>query len=331
MRDTGTSQDFRDVFDLSSRVAVITGGCGLLGMRHAAAIAAFGGVPVLVDIKTDRSELRPDAVAGRFGPDARLLEADITRPESVAALCERILRLYGRVDVLINNAANNPKMERADDIEFSRLEHFPIAQWDADLAAGTHSGTSPGLQISSGGTYYLFAKLDSTNVIYETDETNNVAQAPNPVVVSGPVILDNGQSGYTESGPNWTDYTGEGYNNNEGYAPAGTGANTATWELTGLAAGGYEVQMTWLAKSNRATNATYQIYDGNTLLNTVQVDQTQGAHRRGHGQRHDVPDPGGLHHQQRHAARRAVGQRQQLRHRRCDAGRADLAALTRRI
>jgi NAD(P)-dependent dehydrogenase (short-subunit alcohol dehydrogenase family) len=40
------------------------------------------------------------------------------------------------VDILVNNAANNPKMEKQFDIEFSRLEFFPLKQWETDLAVG---------------------------------------------------------------------------------------------------------------------------------------------------------------------------------------------------
>src|SRR5262249_20464001 len=58
-------------------------------------------------------------------------------------------------------------------------------------------------------------------------------------------------------------------------AAAGTGANTASWQLTGLAAGSYDVQMTWNVVANHATNATYSVYDGNTLLGTVTVNQQQ--------------------------------------------------------
>jgi NAD(P)-dependent dehydrogenase (short-subunit alcohol dehydrogenase family) len=126
----------RDVFDLTGRVVVITGGGGLLGQKHAEAVAAYGGVPVLVDVATDRPLLQPAAVSARFGPEARAIKADITRPDAVRSLCRQVLEAYGRVDVLINNAANNPKMEQSDAVEFSRLENFPIAQWDADLAVG---------------------------------------------------------------------------------------------------------------------------------------------------------------------------------------------------
>src|SRR5262249_24886791 len=53
----------------------------------------------------------------------------------------------------------------------------------ADKTVGSHSGVSPSLQITTGGSYYLFAKVDSANAILETDETNNVAQAPAPIAV----------------------------------------------------------------------------------------------------------------------------------------------------
>jgi len=56
--------------------------------------------------------------------------------ECVNALLAEVLARYGRLDILINNAANNPKMEKTADVEFSRLEHFPLKQWEADLSVG---------------------------------------------------------------------------------------------------------------------------------------------------------------------------------------------------
>ena len=53
----------------------------------------------------------------------------------------------------------------------------------------------------------------------------------------------------------------------------GNGNNTATWQTAGLATGVYDVQMTWLAYFNRASNATYQVFDGTTLVGTVSVNQ----------------------------------------------------------
>jgi len=125
-----------NVFDLSGRVAVITGGAGLLGGKHGEAIASAGGIPVLVDIAGPAAEKRASALREQFGVDATAEQADITQPEAVRALLARVLERHGRVDILINNAANNPKMEQAGGVDFSRLEHFDLAQWQADLAVG---------------------------------------------------------------------------------------------------------------------------------------------------------------------------------------------------
>jgi NAD(P)-dependent dehydrogenase (short-subunit alcohol dehydrogenase family) len=123
-------------FDLSGRVAVITGGAGLLGEQHATAIAAAGGFPVLVDIDEERACRKAAALIATYGIPAFGFAADITQQQQIESLRDNILSRYGRLDILINNAANNPKMEASGEIDFSRLENFPLAQWDADLAVG---------------------------------------------------------------------------------------------------------------------------------------------------------------------------------------------------
>ena len=125
-----------ELFDLTGRVVVITGGAGLLGQRHAEAVAGAGGIPVLADIRTDDLDPQGGEFADRFGSMASVVRVDITDPRSIDALLESVLDKYGRVDVLINNAANNPKMESGSTVEFSRLESFALAQWQADLAVG---------------------------------------------------------------------------------------------------------------------------------------------------------------------------------------------------
>ena len=123
-------------FDLTGRVAVITGGGGLLGRQHAAAIASAGGIPVLWDCLIDSPGLDEDSLQSTFGPLASMQKVDITSEESVKSATEEAFARYGRIDILVNNAANNPKMENSSGLEFSRLENFPLSQWDADLNVG---------------------------------------------------------------------------------------------------------------------------------------------------------------------------------------------------
>jgi NAD(P)-dependent dehydrogenase (short-subunit alcohol dehydrogenase family) len=119
-------------FDLTGRVAVITGGTGLLGLHHAAAIAGAGGIPVLADIR----QLGKSELPEKLGTQACSIQVDITSPSEVQSLLDDVLSRFNRVDILINNAANNPKVESPGDLEKSRLEHFPLEQWQADLNVG---------------------------------------------------------------------------------------------------------------------------------------------------------------------------------------------------
>jgi NAD(P)-dependent dehydrogenase (short-subunit alcohol dehydrogenase family) len=123
-------------FDLTGRVAVITGGAGLLGEQHARAIAMAGGIPVLVDIQHERASEKGAVLSREYGVPAVGCAADITKQPEIEALRAEILARFGRLDILINNAANNPKMEASTEVNFSRLENFPLAQWEADIAVG---------------------------------------------------------------------------------------------------------------------------------------------------------------------------------------------------
>ena len=129
-------ENSKDLFDLTGRVAVITGGTGLLGRQHAEAVARAGGIPVLADIRINEVDTNSLEWKQRFGEKACAIQTDITDLASVKKLLAEVLDRFGRVDMLINNAANNPKMENKAEVEFSRLEYFPLEQWDADLNVG---------------------------------------------------------------------------------------------------------------------------------------------------------------------------------------------------
>jgi NAD(P)-dependent dehydrogenase (short-subunit alcohol dehydrogenase family) len=151
-----------DLFDLTGRVAVITGGAGLMGMQHAEVIAAHGGIPVLVDVV--RAEDKAADLERRHRVPAKASQCDITEPDSVRQLLKESISHFGRVDILINNAANNPKMENSTDVNFSRLENFPIEQWHADLAVGL-TGAHLCSQVIGSHMAQLFRETGTRGVI----------------------------------------------------------------------------------------------------------------------------------------------------------------------
>ncbi len=126
-----------DRFRLTGRVAIVTGGAGLLGVRHAEAIAGMGGCPVLVDVDGRHAQAEAERLSDAYGTPALGIAADITHADAVKAMVRQVMDRFGRVDILINNAARNPLQERlASDVTRSRLEHFAIDEWDRDIAVG---------------------------------------------------------------------------------------------------------------------------------------------------------------------------------------------------
>lgn len=124
------------LFSLKGQVALITGGAGLLGRQHAAAVLACGGTSVLLDIDPVGLSGTQNQLRDEFSREAPAFECDITSLDSVCSVRDHILSRLGRIDILINNAARNPKVEDSDGVNFSRLENFPTDQWELDLSVG---------------------------------------------------------------------------------------------------------------------------------------------------------------------------------------------------
>jgi NAD(P)-dependent dehydrogenase (short-subunit alcohol dehydrogenase family) len=130
-------ESVKDIFNLAGKVVVITGATGLLGRRHAEAIAAYGGTPVLLDLFKESIDSLAEELNAKFQTRATGFSVDITQEQAVSETCQRVEDAYGRVDVLINNAANNPKVDATSSVaNTSRLENFPMESWNQDIAVG---------------------------------------------------------------------------------------------------------------------------------------------------------------------------------------------------
>ena len=125
-------------FDLTGRTALITGAAGLLGREHASALLESGATVVLTDID-EAGLFSASAFLSCQAEEARILTRvmDVSRPESIASVAEDLANGDRRVDILVNNAAIDPKVKGEQGVlESSRLEHFPLEQWDLQLAVG---------------------------------------------------------------------------------------------------------------------------------------------------------------------------------------------------
>ena len=131
-----SKENIFDKFCLKGKVVVITGGAGLMGRMHAMAIASAGGIPVIVDIEEENAKAVAHNITDDFDVKSLGVYTDITKQGDVENLLEMLINKLGRVDVLINNAANNPKMDDVQEGHMSRLENFDLKRWQLDLNVG---------------------------------------------------------------------------------------------------------------------------------------------------------------------------------------------------
>ena len=122
-----------DLFSLKNKIIIVTGASGLLGREHVEAIAAYGGTPVLIDLNQNILDEQVKLLNTKYNVNSIGFAVDITNEEEIQRNNIEILKIYGKIDGLVNNAANNPKVENSSEVNFSRLENFPIDIWQKDI------------------------------------------------------------------------------------------------------------------------------------------------------------------------------------------------------
>jgi len=122
-------------FDLSKQVAVVTGGIGLLGRQFCRTLAEAGACVVVADINGPAAAQQASKLS-QDGYSALGLAVDVTRPDSVQALVEQTLQAFGRLDILVNSAALDPKfdLEHQGQQGANAFETYPLAAWEQALS-----------------------------------------------------------------------------------------------------------------------------------------------------------------------------------------------------
>lgn len=125
-------------FNLSGKTALITGAAGLLGIEHAAALLESSAQVVLTDISEAALLSAHTTLAQNFDTTKIYTKVmDVADSQRVRAVADELWADDLRIDILVNNAAIDPKVKGDQGVlETSRLENFPLEQWDLQMAVG---------------------------------------------------------------------------------------------------------------------------------------------------------------------------------------------------
>ncbi len=119
-----------DLFSLKGEVAIVTGGAGRLGVKHIEILRKAGTKPVSFDVSKNKELIGL----------ADQVVVDITNPDEVKKAVQKVVRKYKKIDILINNAAMNPRVGKdaraIDHAQFSPYEIYPPKIWNKEIAVG---------------------------------------------------------------------------------------------------------------------------------------------------------------------------------------------------
>lgn len=124
-------------FDLTDRVAVVTGGAGLLGEEFVGTLGEAGASVVIADLDEGLARGAASALTSA-GIRAKGVKTDISDPVSVQNMVTKTLDAFGRLDILVNSAALDPKVKGQKTGEnpiplFHTFEDYPLELWNQAL------------------------------------------------------------------------------------------------------------------------------------------------------------------------------------------------------
>ena len=124
----------REILGLEGKVAIVTGGAGMLGREYCRAFTEASVHVVVADLRGGAAEAHADRLNADGTAKAIGIETDVTDKTSVQEMVNRAFETFGRVDILVNNAALDPKfdVEHADE-HTNAFEDYPLELWNQSI------------------------------------------------------------------------------------------------------------------------------------------------------------------------------------------------------
>ena len=126
-----SGDSYRGLFDLTGKVAVVTGGAGILGRHFCAGLAESSARVAVVDVQEAKAVDLARELRDRYGTEAIGVACDVSSPASVTAMVARVVAEFGKINILHNNAA-----AKSDDLNsyFAAFEDYSLEQWRTIMA-----------------------------------------------------------------------------------------------------------------------------------------------------------------------------------------------------
>ena len=164
------------LFDLSGKIAIITGAAGLLGKQHARALLDAGATVVITDVSIHKVMPVAESLKASYG-EARIvaLEMDVTSHDDVSAVRSKLAQDGFSPSILINNAAIDAKVDaEISGLETSRLENFSMTQWQLEMDVGLKGALICsqvfGVEMASGGKGGVILNIASDLSVISPDQ-----------------------------------------------------------------------------------------------------------------------------------------------------------------
>lgn len=176
------SDQSKNLFSLIGKVAVVTGGAGLLGQVFCQALATAGANVAIIDLDKQAADKTAAIVEKAETQKVIAIECDITSPESVSAMVKDVVTQLGRIDILLNNAAS--KGSNLDQF-FAPFENYSLQAWREVMSVNIDGlflvAQSVGSQMKKQGggsiiqTSSIYGVVAPDQRIYEGSEYNGRA------------------------------------------------------------------------------------------------------------------------------------------------------------
>ncbi|MEK6553574.1 MAG: SDR family NAD(P)-dependent oxidoreductase, partial [Bacteroidota bacterium] len=119
-----------ELFDLKNKVAIVTGALGLIGKEHCKALSDAGANVIVADL----NEAKCEEFAKTLSTVSIGVSLDVTNKDSIYNLRDMVLKKFGHIDILVNNAAINDMFEDPKaSTEQSKFENYPLELWQKSI------------------------------------------------------------------------------------------------------------------------------------------------------------------------------------------------------